>query len=92
MKQDLEIEGERKDVGKVTDLFSNGIFLLNLSLISTAWFATGMMFYGLSIYMPEFKNTDIRLVTFLLGLAEVPADIVPIVALNRYDNTHRTKL
>ena len=66
------------------DLFTNGIFFLNLSLISTAWFATGMMFYGLSIYMPEFKNTDIRLVTFLLGLAEIPADIVPIVALNRY--------
>ena len=44
------------------------------------------MFYGLSIYMPEFKNTDIRLVTFLLGLAEIPADIVPIVALNRYED------
>ena len=92
LKQDLEIEEKRRNVGKLTDLFSNCILLVNLSLISAAWFATGMMFYGLSIYMPEFKNTDIRLVTFLLGLAEVPADIVPIVALNRYANKHRIKL
>merc|ERR1719216_500470 len=65
------------------DLFTSSILFLNLTLISTAWFATGMMFYGLSIYMPEFKSTDIRLITFLLGLAEIPADMVPIVALNR---------
>ena len=67
------------------DLFTNTILFFNLLIISTAWFATGMMFYGLSIYMPEFKSTDIRLITFLLGLAEIPADMVPIVALNRFD-------
>ena len=86
MKQDLEIEERRKNRGKISDLFVNRIFLLNLALISSAWFATGMMFYGLSIYMPEFKDTDVRLVTFFLGLAEIPADIVPILALNRYEN------
>ena len=84
MKQDLEIEEQRKNRGRISDLFTNSIFLINLVVISSAWFATGMMFYGLSIYMPEFKDTDVRLVTFLLGLAEIPADIVPIVALNRY--------
>ena len=77
------MDGIEKRPARMTDLFTNRIFFLNLSLISTAWFATGMMFYGLSIYMPEFKNTDMRLVTFLLGLAEIPADIVPIIALNR---------
>ena len=86
VKEDLEIEEQRKNRGRISDLFVNRIFLLNLTLISSAWFATGMMFYGLSIYMPEFKDTDVRLVTFLLGLAEIPADIVPIVALNRYKN------
>ena len=70
---------------RMIDLFTNTIFFFNLLIISTAWFATGMMFYGLSIYMPEFKSTDIRLITFLLGLAEIPADMVPIVALNRFD-------
>ena len=85
MKQDLEIEEKRKNRGRISDLFTNRIFFLNLAVISSAWFATGMMFYGLSIYMPEFKDTDIRLVTFFLGLAEIPADIVPIVALNRYE-------
>ena len=70
---------------RMIDLFTNTIFFFNLLIISTAWFATGMMFYGLSIYMPEFKSTDIRLITFLLGLAEIPADIVPIIALNRFD-------
>ena len=70
---------------RMIDLFTNKIFFFNLLIISTAWFATGMMFYGLSIYMPEFKSTDIRLITFLLGLAEIPADMVPIVALNRFD-------
>ena len=83
VKEDIEVAALLKKPARMSDLLTNGIFLLNLSLISTAWFATGMMFYGLSIYMPEFKNTDIRLVTFLLGLAEIPADIVPIVALNR---------
>ena len=86
LQEDLEIEEKKRSRGRITDLLTNGIFLLNLALISAAWFATGMMFYGLSIYMPEFKNTDIRLVTFLLGLAEIPADIVPIIALNRYEN------
>ena len=72
-----------KKPARITDLFTNGILFVNLCLISTAWFATGMMFYGLSIYMPEFRNTDVRLITFLLGLAEIPADTIPIIALNR---------
>ena len=79
----MKIDALDKKPARMIDLFTNGIIFLNLCLISTAWFATGMMFYGLSIYMPEFKNTDTRLITFLLGLAEIPADIVPIVALNR---------
>ena len=67
----------------IISLFTHFTIFINLCLISTAWFATGMMFYGLSIYMPEYKSTDIRLITFLTGLAEIPADIMPIVALNR---------
>ena len=85
LKEDNGTAAVATKPARMIDLFTNTIFFFNLLIISTAWFATGMMFYGLSIYMPEFKGTDIRLITFLLGLAEIPADMVPIVALNRCD-------
>ena len=85
LKEDSGMASVATKPARMIDLFTNTIFFFNLLVISTAWFATGMMFYGLSIYMPEFKSTDIRLITFLLGLAEIPADMVPIVALNRFD-------
>lgn len=65
----------------VLDLCRNPAIFFNLLVVSMAWFAVGMMFYGLSIYMPEFDGNT-HLLFFLQGLAEVPADLFPIVALN----------
>jgi hypothetical protein len=48
------------------DIWKNTAILLNLAVISMAWFATGMMFFGLSIYMPEFDG-NIHLLFFLQG-------------------------
>jgi hypothetical protein len=50
--------------------------------MSMAWFATGMMYFGLSLFMPEFDG-NIHFLFFMQGLAEIPAAILPILALNR---------
>ena len=42
-----------------------------------------MLYFGLSLHMPEF-DADIYILFLLSGLAEIPAAILPLLWLNRY--------
>jgi len=65
------------------DLFRQPMMRRNTIVISLCWFALGMLYFGLSLHMPEF-NANIYIIFFMSGLVEIPADILPFILLNRF--------
>jgi len=80
----LETKGSaEKNTATFLDLFKKPMIRRNTISISIAWFALGMLYFGLSLHMPEF-NANIYIIFFMSGLVEIPADILPFLLLNRF--------
>jgi len=75
----------KKDKSSATflDLFRKPMIRRNTIVFGFAWFALGMLYFGLSLHMPEF-DADIYILFLLSGLAEIPAAILPLLWLNRF--------
>ncbi|XP_023336870.1 solute carrier family 22 member 8 [Eurytemora carolleeae] len=74
---------EKRAKANFWDLFKKPMIRRNTIVISLAWFSLGMLYFGLSLHMPEF-DANIYLIFFLAGLVEIPADILPFILLNRF--------
>ncbi|CAG5896003.1 solute carrier family 22 member 13b [Menidia menidia] len=78
----LEAEGTTKK-GTMLDIFRLAYLRKRALIMSCAWFATSLMYYGLSLNVGNF-GLDIYLTQFIFGIVEFPARLGILPLLQRF--------